>query len=456
MTGNVKKHSWTDTSFIHRCIGSLSHWRSTSWLLSWSEVIGVALLALLFSLAPFVSNSLLGVILIAIAGFWLLLTISDTVSIRSGIIDRLVLLYWGIATVATAFSPVKSLAFGGWVKLTLYLFLFALSARLCRQEKALHWLSTIFLHVALVVSIYGIRQEFFGATPLATWNDPDSPLAQDTRVYSYLGNPNLLAGYLLGAIALSLAAVFVWRSWWQKSLAVTMLLVNSACLIFTDSRGGWLAMAGLLAVFSLLTYFWYYHRMPRWCRIWLPLVVGGAIAGFIVVAFVQVESIRLRLLSIFAGREDSSNNFRLNVWASVVEMIQDYPILGIGPGNDAFNAIYPVYMRPNYTALGSYSIYLETAVEMGILGLSCFLGLIGVTISRGIYHWRKLSQRRESRGFWVIGAIAGITGILIQGGVDTVWYRPQINTIWWFLLAIIASLDFSVVPSIGVEAKLNQ
>jgi len=46
-----------------------------------------------------------------------------------------------------------------------------------------------------------------------------------------------------------------------------------------------------------------------------------------------------------AGRADSSNNFRINVWAAVVEMIRDRPILGIGPGNTAFNKIYPLYQR---------------------------------------------------------------------------------------------------------------
>jgi putative inorganic carbon (HCO3(-)) transporter len=64
----------------------------------------------------------------------------------------------------------------------------------------------------------------FGAAALATWVDPESPFSKTTRVYSYLGNPNLLAGYLLPAVSLSLVAVFVWRSWSNKALALTMFL----------------------------------------------------------------------------------------------------------------------------------------------------------------------------------------------------------------------------------------
>ena len=163
------------------------------------------------------------------------------------------LLYWGIATVATALSPVKVAALSGLIKLTLYLVLFALMSRVLRSPRLRRWLIALYLHVALVVSVYGLRQWFFGAEALATWVDPTSPLAKTTRVYSYLGNPNLLAGYLLPAIALSLAAVFAWRGILPKALALTMLLVNTACLMLTFSRGGWIGFAVAVFVFHGVT-----------------------------------------------------------------------------------------------------------------------------------------------------------------------------------------------------------
>ena len=72
------------------------------------------------------------------------------------------------------------------------------------------------------------------------------------------------------------------------------------------------------------------------------------------------------MLSIFAGRADSSNNFRINVWEACFKIIKDYPLIGIGPGNDAFNQIYPRYMNSRYPALSAYSVYLEHIVEMGL------------------------------------------------------------------------------------------
>ena len=430
---------WRGASYLYQLVGFWQTWHQGSLLLQWSEAIGALLICLVLALGPFVSTSLMGILLLAGALFWGLLTLSDDKQFGVTPIHLLVLLYWSIATVAVAFSPVKSAAFSGWIKLTLYLLMFALSARVLRSPRISSWVITIFLHVALVVSVYGVRQEFFGAEQLATWNDPNSPLAQDTRVYSYLGNPNLLAGYLLPAIALSIAAVFAWRGWLPKALALMMVVVNSACLYFTDSRGGWIGMLALIVTFLLLLYYWLKDLLSPFWRTWLLPLVLGSLAGLLILAVLLVEPLRLRVLSIFAGRGDSSNNFRINVWSAVFDMIRDRPLIGIGPGNDAFNKVYPLYMRPRFTALSAYSIFLETAVETGLIGLGCFLWLIVVTFNQGIGQLRRLRDSKNRQGFWLMAAIAAMAGMLAHGIVDTVWYRPQINTLWWLMVAIIAS-----------------
>ena len=430
---------WLSSSYIYRFFNLVSVWRSGSWLLQWSEAIGAGLLGLILILAPFVSTSLMGVLLIASALYWILTTVSESQPLGITPIHLLVFLYWGVATVATLLSPVKTEAIDGLVKLTLYLMMFSLGSRILRSPKLCNWLITGLLLTSLLVSGYGIRQQFFGVEQLATWNDPNSVLAQDTRVYSYLGNPNLLGSYLLPAIALSIVAVFVWRSWIQKTLAVVLVGVNSACLFFTDSRGAWLAMLALASVLFLLLYWWWREFLPRFWRVWLLPLVFGSLGGLLLVTILGVESVRIRFFSIFAGREDSSNNFRQVVWDTVVGMIKDYPLTGIGPGNETFKAVYPRYMDSRYPALSAYSIYLEHIVEIGLLGFSCFLWLIVVIFNHGITQVNHLRQSRNAQGLWLIAAIAAIVGLLVHGFVDTVWYRPQVNTLWWFMLAIIAS-----------------
>jgi putative inorganic carbon (HCO3(-)) transporter len=156
---------------------------------------------------------------------------------------------------------------------------------------------------------------------------------------------------------------------------------------------------------------------------------------------------------MFVGREDSSNNFRINVWESVMEMIKDYPITGIGVGHDAFNQVYPLYMQPRFTALSAYSIYLETLVEMGIIGFTSFIWLLIVTFTQGIIQIKKLKESETLQGFWLIGAIAACGGILTHGFADTVWYRPQVNTLWWMMIALIASQYPIPSPTPSTEVK---
>jgi putative inorganic carbon (HCO3(-)) transporter len=431
------------TSYLYRFIvGPLRSWRQTSIFMQWGDTVAAGLLSLLYGLAPFVANELVGIFLIACVGFWLLLTLSDDPLATNSSITPIhlpVLSFWVAAVLATAFSPVKKVAITDLRNFTLYLLLFAVCARVLKSPRLRSWIITLYLHVSLIVSVYGIRQWIDQVPPLATWNDPTSPTAKATRVYSYLGNPNLLAGYILPAVILSLMAIFVWRSWFQKALALTMFIVNTACMIYTFSRGGSIGlMISIFAVLILLLY-WKSAELPPFWRTWsLPILLGG-LTGCVLLAVLFVEPIRDRVVSIFAGRGDSSNNFRINVWTAVIEMIQQYPIFGIGPGHNAFNKIYPLFQRPKFTALSAYSIFLEVTVEMGLVGLACFLWVLIVTFNTALTQLRRFRNVQNREGFWLIGAIATLLGILGHGLVDTVWYRPEINSLWWLMVGLIAS-----------------
>ena len=438
---------YLDTSYLHRLVGMFRSWRQTSVIMQWGDVIAAALLSLVYALAPFVPNEQLALFLAACAGFWLLLTLSDeaepakVTSVTP--IHLLLLLYWAVIAVAAAASPVKKTALVPLLKdfgtFTLYLLLFPLCARVLRSPRLRSWMITLYLHISLIVSVYGVRQWFDHVPPLATWVDPESPLAKMTRVYSYLGNPNLLAGYLLPAVILSLMAIFAWESKIKKALAFTMLLVNGASLILTFSRGGWIGLIVSMLTLLGLLYYWWRPNMPPFWRKWSPLILCGTLAIAFLLILVVSETARERILSIFADRQDSSNNVRRNVWTAVRKMIGDYPLLGIGPGHSAFNQIYPLYASSRFTALSAYSIYLEVAVETGLIGLASFLWLLVVIFNTGFVQLQRLRLLNSEEGFWLMAAIASLTGMLAHGLFETVWYRPEVNTVWWLMVGLVAS-----------------
>jgi putative inorganic carbon (HCO3(-)) transporter len=182
-----------------------------------------------------------------------------------------------------------------------------------------------------------------------------------------------------------------------------------------------------------------------WPRLWrrlaplLLLLVAGALLAVLVT---QVEPLRVRVMSLVAGRQDSSNNFRINVWLAALDMIQARPWLGIGPGNDAFNRIYPLFQQPKFNALSAYSIPLELAVEAGIPGLLVGLGLVITAIRQGLGTWRAGGPRALP----ALATLAVIAGLGIQGLTDTIFFRPEVQLTAWFSLA---SLVASGRPDAG-------
>lgn len=434
-----------DNSFIHRLVGLLRAWQKSSFLMQWADTIAAILLSLVYIITPFIPNNttLVGILLAACVAFWLLITLSDEKEPGNIVgvtpIHFLVFLYWIATTISTGFSPVKKAAFADWINVTLLLMLFPLCVRVLQSKSCRSWLIAVYLHVSLIVSVYAMNQWHNHVPPLATWVDPDSSLSKATRVYSYLGNPNLLAGYILPAVVLSLMAVFVWRTRVRKALALTMFLLNTATLILTLSRGGWIALlVVVIALLVLLNYWWSDFISPFW-RTWGLRLIFGSLIGLLLLTIVLLEPVRERISSMFAGRGDSSNNVRINVWISAREMIRAYP-LGIGPGHTAFNKIYPLYQQgPRFSALSAYSIFLEVTVESGFFGLACFLWLLTVIFHTGFMQLQRLRKLRSEEGFWLIGAIVAIIGMLAHGTVDTVWYRPSVNTVWWLMVALIAS-----------------
>jgi putative inorganic carbon (HCO3(-)) transporter len=376
----------------------------------------------LFAIAPYVSTGIIGAVLTLGALIWLGMVLTRPLQLTP--ITLAVLAFWGMTTVAALCSPVLKTSLYGWSLSTLYLVGFALLSRVRR----LSWVIGAYLLTVGIVGLEGLHQWRDGAAALATWVDQESPLKDTTRIYSYLGNPNLLAAYLLPAVPLGLAGVFTWQRWSARLLGGTMALLALFCIGLTYSRGGWLAL-GFVAVGLMIL------GLGR-LRPMLRLGLSGGVVAILLLVITFIPSIQVRLSSIFSGRNDSSNNFRITVWETVRQMIQDHFWLGIGPGNKTFEAIYPYYQRAGFNALGAYSVPLETWVEVGFIGLIVWLWMLVTIAVWGVGLWFTLPPRQA---WWCAAALLFVIGLLVQGLFDTVWYRPQVQTLWWFGVAIINS-----------------
>src|SRR5690606_16437085 len=97
----------------------------------------------------------------------------------------------------------------------------------------------------IVTSVVAIQQFLTGAGPTSF------EVGGAVRVFGTFGHPNTLAVYLVLALPLMIATAVLWPSP-SPSLAIWIVRAGSvagtATLILTQSRGGWLALAGAVAV----------------------------------------------------------------------------------------------------------------------------------------------------------------------------------------------------------------
>ena len=400
------------------------------------EWIAGVILCTLLGYLPLFSRSGLALTITSAGVLWMLWSLYTPPN-RLNSIQFWLLALLGIAVLATGVSPVPLEACKGLLKLISYLCVYALMTKLL-QTKPIWWdrIVASLLSGALLSSVLALRQLYASTEELARWADPNSITEGTIRIYGPLGNPNLLAGYLLPVVPLAAIALLRWNRWGPRLFAAMTLFLSSAAVVFTYSRGGWL---GLLAGLSCVGLLLMLQTTRKWPQIWrrvLPLIllVGGGC--LLALAATQVEPIRVRIASLLAGRGDSSNNFRINVWLAAIDMIQDRPWLGIGPGNSAFNTVYPLYQTPKFNALSAYSVPLELLVELGLPGLLISLGLLGSAINAAL---QCLNQDLRIAGV-AIASLASIAGLMTQGVTDTIFFRPEVQLSFWFCLATLNAL----------------
>ena len=414
--------------------GLLASWQG-SWLAEHLPVLAGWVLVTLMATLPVITRTGLTLLITACGLLWLLWALRTPPG-RIGSINAWLLLVLGLAVLATGFSPVPVAAFKGLLKLVSYLGVYALMRQLLAAAP-LWWdrITAALLAGELLTSVIGIRQLYGGPGALARWSDNNSVAEGTVRIYSTLDNPNLLGGYLLPILPLALVALMRWQGRWPRIFALLSLVLGVVALVLTYSRGAWMGMVAGLGVLVLLLIWRAIRHWPLFWRRTLPLVVLVGGAAVLVVLVTQVEPLRVRVMSMVAGREDSSNNFRINVWMAVLQMIQDRPWIGIGPGNSAFNLIYPLYQQPKFNALSSYSIPLEWLVEAGIPGLLAGVGLFLTGVRTGLAQWR-------SQGPLVLPSLAAVAvfvALAIQGLTDTIFFRPEVQLTAFFSLATLAA-----------------
>lgn len=353
------------------------------------------------------------------------------------------LAYFMIVIISLAGSTLFHLSLKGFFKTFTYLAFYLAMVQYLKSNK--NKLPYVLAAIGICVSfeaVAGFLQNFAHVDEISTWQDVSNlnPEQVMTRVYGTLKpyNPNLLGGYFVAGIPalFGLAGYLLFDKKYKYSIvSLICALFSTMTLFLTGCRGSYIGMTVILAgMFAVSAKFlWNNYK-----QIYLS-ALGGVVA-IATSAIMLVTSLRARVLSMFAMRQDSSNSFRFNVYHSSIEMFKDNWLLGIGVGNQNFREIYGLYMKTGFDALSSYNIFLEIAVESGVFALIAFMGFLITLIKNSINFILKSTDTKAV--IIASAAIISIIAVCIHGLVDTVFFRPQIQFIFWAMVAVLRiSLD---------------
>ncbi len=267
----------------------------------------------------------------------------------------------------------------------------------------------------------GIFQFFTGGFENG-WLDLSLFSGISVRIGSTFENPNIFGVYLLLVIPFVVGEIVSNRKG-KKLIAVSLLLpLLVFCVVQTWSRGAWLGF--VLSVVSFLLIL---------SRKTLPYIVlgGGAIAIGILMFTPNVYG---RILSI-SNLSESSVSYRISAWKGIFEMLRQNWLCGIGYGEAAFSAVYPAFAYSGTLAVKhAHSLYLQIVTESGVVGLLAFFAVI-IFFAQCCLEYLKTAKPSSEKNV-VIAGVSAVSGTLLMGLTDYIWYSPRVFLCFWLVIAV--------------------
>ncbi|MGV8154487.1 MAG: O-antigen ligase family protein [Alkaliphilus sp.] len=280
----------------------------------------------------------------------------------------------------------------------------------------------------LFQSLYAVLQYKFRISMGGTWVDVEAFGEVTTRAMGTLGNPNVLAKYLVIVGVMAVIIVLTEKKLWHRLFYGFCGVMIFTGLLLSLSRGGWLAFLFAITVFFVL--------IDK--RLLIAIGAMGALS------IVMLPDIIMRRFASIVNLADSSNAYRISIWIGTLDLVQYHWLRGVGLGLEAFSYQYQFFVFGSALAVHSHNLFLQLASEIGVLGLVAFFMFL-----IALCKWTLLSiPRMKSRKDVVIvyGLLAAIAGHILHGMVEHIWFDPRILFFFWVIVGLIIS---SV--EIGVE-----
>ena len=261
-----------------------------------------------------------------------------------------------------------------------------------------------------------------------------APSADDAgRLATDAQDPNELASVLVSGAALSVAVFVLYRRRPSvRLLAVFTTLCCIAGILLTASRGGLIAL-GVALVFAIIV-------SGRWRPLILTVAAVLVAAVFIYFAGFASPEVRERITEPARGQAYLQEG-RTTIWQVAWRAFEANPVVGVGSAN--FEVSSKHYLsEPGALARTdqiidkpkvAHNSYLEILSELGVIGFSLFVVLIGFSVGSTLLAARMFGRAGDRRMQAAALCVAvAMAGILAAGFFLSSQYNKQL----WLLLGL--------------------
>ena len=278
-----------------------------------------------------------------------------------------------------------------------------------------------------LVALYGLLQ-YFGLDPLPWTSVP----FEERRSFATFGNPDLLAGFLVLVIPLSLAEFLRADNKRDSMWMGLSLFLIFACLLTAFTRSAWIGAAASLVAFIVLSGRACLTYPRKLLAIGLLFVsIFAALAILSISSGHTVTNLFARILSTTQITEGSAGQ-RLEIWKAGSQMISDNALLGSGP--DTFRLASGQYETLTFVKItqgatvadNAHNYIIQLAATLGVPAVLLLLLFLAGAVFVSIKGMRKTraSERLISAG--LLSAVFGyliflLFGLSVLGSSSVFW-----------------------------------
>jgi O-antigen ligase len=183
----------------------------------------------------------------------------------------------------------------------------------------------------------------------------------------------------------------------------------------------------------------------------IPLLAGLAAAGTFILVVASRFLPRLRQITDF---ENNTTIFRLNLWRSTVQMLEDQPLTGVGM--DQFLYAYRSrYILPEAwrdpDLSHPHNILLDYWVRLGIAGVVIGIALQWLFWRQAVAVYRRVRHTDPLKFALVLGAMGAMADFIAHGLVDKAHFSINLSYVFVLLLALVVQLGQPEASSPDVD-----